>query len=161
MFGSQIKYLADQNWGHPEIRKPSNWHSLITFRYSSSAACILRRRRVHFFQSDCHYLWGILVGFTGVLRLRGVSCSNPADIETADISSLSLTSSHGRERQINLPIFIFPPLYFHGKKQYGILNFVLECLFFNSLVHELNFDLRQALDFLFWGIQSPSCWPER
>ena len=91
------------------------------------------------------------MGFTGVLRLRGVSGSNPADIETAtaDIRLLSLTSSHGRERQINLPIFIFPPLYFHGKKQYGILKFVLECLFFNSLVHELNFDLRQALDFLF------------
>ena len=66
MFGSQIKYLADQNWGHPEIRKPSNWHSLITFRYSSSAACILRRRRVHFFQSwlslplgyTCGVHWG-------------------------------------------------------------------------------------------------------
>ena len=160
MFGSQIKYLADQNWGHPEIRKPSNWHSLITFRYSSSAACILRRRRVHFFQSDCHYLWGILVGFTGVLRLRGVSGSNPADIETADISSLSLTSSHGRERQINLPIFIFPPLCFHDKKQYGIVKFVLKC-FCQKSSSRIELWLRQALDFLFWGIQSPSCWPER
>jgi hypothetical protein len=52
----------------------------------------------------------------------GVSGSNPADIETADISSLSLTSSHGRERQINLPIFIFPPLCFHEKKQYVIVK---------------------------------------
>lgn len=112
------------------------------------------------FNLDCHYLWGILWGFTGVLRLRGVSGSNPADIETAtaDISSLSLTSSHGRERQINLPIFIFPPLCFHEKKQYGIVKFVLQC-FFQPSSSWIELWLRQELDFLFWGIQIPSSWP--
>ena len=68
---SQINYcdLALQirkSWPSAKNSKSSNWHSLITFRYSSSAACILRRRRVHFFQSwlslplgyTCGVHWG-------------------------------------------------------------------------------------------------------
>ena len=166
MFGSQIKYLADQNWGHPEIRKPSNWprwnwHSLITFRYSSSAACILRRRRVHFFQSWLSLPLGYTLGVHWGSEAEGGIGFEPCWYWNSWYQFIVFNFKPWAWTANKFANLHFSSTLFSRKKTIWHLKVCSWMSFFQQSSSWIELWLRQALDFLFWGIQSPSCWPER
>ena len=116
----------------PKDKKSLNWHPLITFRYSSSAACILRRRRVHFFQSWLSLPLGYTCGVHWGSEAEGGIGFEPCWYWNSWYQFIVFNFKPRAWTANKFANLHFPPLCFHEKKQYGIVKFVLQCFFQQS-----------------------------